>query len=164
MIIPEDFRDGLLVVLFISTAKLSDTVLGNNNAILFNSDYYRMVLFFGVILTVMIVFLNMVFIPIYGINGSAFATFIAVLIYNIIKLMFIKKKLNMLPFTESTFKLSVLLLICILGFYFWDFTFHPIINMTLKSILIGIIYTIAVYRMNISEEVNGIIKRYLKFN
>ena len=164
MIIPEDFRDGLLVVLFISTAKLSDTVLGNNNAILFNSDYYRMVLFFGVILTVMIVFLNMVFIPIYGINGSAFATFIAVLIYNIIKLMFIKKKLNMLPFTESTFKLSVLLLICILGFYFWDFTFHPIINMTLKSILIGIIYTIAIYRMNISEEVTGIIKRYLKLN
>jgi O-antigen/teichoic acid export membrane protein len=164
MIIPEDFRDGLLVVLFISTAKLSDTVLGNNNAILFNSDYYRMVLFFGVILTVMIVVLNMVFIPIYGINGSAFATFIAVLIYNIIKLMFIKKKLNMLPFTESTFKLSVLLLICILGFYFWDFTFHPIINMTLKSILIGIIYTIAVYRMNISEEVTGIIKRYLKLN
>ena len=164
MIIPEDFRDGLLVVLFISTAKLSDTVLGNNNAILFNSDYYRMVLFFGVILTVMIVVLNMVFIPIYGINGSAFATFIAVLIYNIIKLMFIKKKLNMLPFTESTFKLSVLLLICILGFYFWDFTFHPIINMTLKSILIGIIYTIAIYRMNISEEVTGIIKKYLKLN
>lgn len=164
MIIPENFRDGLIVVLLISTAKLSDTVLGNNNAILFNSDYYRMVLFFGVILTVMIVVLNMVFIPIYGINGSAFATFIAVLIYNTIKLMFIKKKLNMLPFTESTFKLSVLLLICILGFYFWDFTFHPIINMTLKSILIGIIYTIAVYRMNISEEVTGIIKRYLKLN
>jgi len=164
MIIPEDFRNGLIVVLLISTAKLSDTVLGNNNAILFNSDYYRMVLFFGVILTVMIVVLNMVFIPIYGINGSAFATFIAVLIYNTIKLMFINKKLNMLPFTESTLKLSVLLLICILGFYFWDFSFHPIINMILKSILIGIVYTFAIYRMDISEEVTGIIKRYLKLN
>lgn len=164
MIIPEDFRNGLIVVLLISTAKLSDTVLGNNNAILFNSDYYRMVLFFGVILTVMIVVLNMIFIPIYGINGSAFATFIAVLFYNIIKLMFIKKKLKMLPFTDGTIKLSVLLVICILVFYFWDFSFHPIINMSLKSILIGIVYTFFIYKMDISEEISGIIKRYLKLN
>ena len=164
MIIPEDFRNGIIVVLLISTAKLSDTVLGNNNAILFNSDYYRMVLFFGVILTVLIVILNMIFIPLYGINGSAFATFIAVLIYNLIKLVFIKKKLNMLPFTESTLKLSVLLVICILGFYFWDFPFHPILNMTLKSILIGFIYTFTIYKMDISEEISGIIKKYLKLN
>ena len=164
MIIPEDFRNGLIVVLLISTAKLSDTVLGNNNAILFNSDYYRMVLFFGIILTVMIVVLNMIFIPIYGINGSAFATFIAVLFYNIIKLVFINKKLKMLPFTDGTIKLSVLLVICILAFYFWDFSFHPIINMSLKSILIGIVYTLFIYKMDISEEISGMIKRYLKLN
>ena len=164
MIIPHEFRNGIIVVLLISTAKLSDTVLGNNNAILFNSDYYRMVLFFGLILTVLIVILNMIFIPIYGINGSAFATFIAVLIYNSIKLLFIKKKLNMLPFTESTLKLSVFLVICILGFYFWDFPFHPILNMISKSALIGIIYTYIIYKMNVSEEISGIIKRYLKLN
>jgi O-antigen/teichoic acid export membrane protein len=118
LIIPHEFRNGLLVVFLISTAKLSDTILGNNNAILFNSDYYRMVLIFGVILTVLVVILNMVFIPLYGINGSAFATFIAILVYNMIKIICVKQKFNMLPFTDSTLKIGLIILISILVFYF----------------------------------------------
>ncbi len=162
MIIPQEFRNGLIVVFLISLSKLSDTVLGNNNAILFNSDYYRMVLFFGVILTVLAVILNMIFIPIYGINGSAFATFIAVMVYNIIKIMFVKQKFKMLPFTPNTLKLSVFILICSLVFYFWDFPFHPIVNMTLKSALITIFYAIVIFRMNISEDISTILKKYLR--
>ena len=162
LIIPLEFRNGLIVVFLISLAKLSDTILGNNNAILFNSDYYRMVLVFGIILTVLTIILNMVFIPIYGINGSAFATFIAILIYNSIKIIFIKKKFRMLPFTENTFKLSVLLIIGTVGFYFWDFGFHPILNMLFKSIIIGSLYTIVIYKMNISDEITLLIKKYLR--
>jgi hypothetical protein len=45
--------------------------LGNNNAIIFNTKYYRAVLFLGVILVFLTVGLNMIFIPIYGILGSA---------------------------------------------------------------------------------------------
>jgi O-antigen/teichoic acid export membrane protein len=164
MIIPNEFRNGLFVVILISAAKLSDTVLGNNNAILFNSDYYRMVLIFGVILMVLTVILNMIFIPIYGINGSAFATFIAILVYNTIKIMFVKQKFNMLPFTDSTLKLSVLIVIFTLGFYFWDFPFHPILNMVLKSVLIGLLYTIVIFRMNISDDISAILKKYLRLN
>jgi len=162
LIIPAEFRNGLFVVFLISSAKLSDVILGNNNAILFNSDYYRMVLVFGVILTVLVVILNMIFIPLYGINGSAFATFIAVLVYNLIKVLFIKQKFNMLPFTESTFKLSVFIIISTLTFYFWDFGFHPILNMVLKSILMVFLYTTVVYKMNYSEDISAILKKYLR--
>ena len=164
MIIPNEFRNGLFVVFLISMAKLSDTILGNNNAILFNSDYYRIVLFFGIILTVLTVILNMIFIPIYGINGSAIATFIAILVYNTIKLVFIKKKFNMLPFTDGTLKLSALIVICTLVFYFWDFSFHPILNITVKSILIGLFYTIVIFKLNISEDISTLIKKYLRLN
>jgi O-antigen/teichoic acid export membrane protein len=164
MIIPQEFRNGLIVVFLISTAKLSDTILGNNNAILFNSDYYRMVLVFGIILTVLVVILNMIFIPLYGINGSAFATFIAILVYNTIKIIFVKQKFNMLPFTDKTLKLSILITICTFGFYFWDFSFHPVLNMALKSVLMGFLYIIVVYRMNISEDISAILKKYLRLN
>jgi O-antigen/teichoic acid export membrane protein len=164
MIIPQEFRNGLIVVFLISTAKLSDTILGNNNAILFNSDYYRMVLVFGIILTVLVVILNMIFIPLYGINGSAFATFIAILVYNTIKIIFVKQKFNMLPFTDKTLKLSILIVICTFGFYFWDFSFHPVLNMALKSVLMGFLYIIVIYRMNISEDISAILKKYLRLN
>ncbi|HIC33039.1 MAG TPA: lipopolysaccharide biosynthesis protein, partial [Flavobacteriaceae bacterium] len=51
--IPENYSEGFLVVLVIGLAKLFDNLLGNNNAILFNSDYYRMVLVFGVLLAIL---------------------------------------------------------------------------------------------------------------
>jgi O-antigen/teichoic acid export membrane protein len=106
----------------------------------------------------------MIFIPLYGINGSAFATFIAILVYNTIKIIFVKQKFNMLPFTDKTLKLSILIVICTFGFYFWDFPFHPVLNMALKSVLMGFLYIIVIYRMNISEDISAILKKYLRLN
>ena len=160
-ILPEEFTGGLFVVLIVSAAKLYDNFLGNNNAILFNSDYYKMVLLFGVLLAVMATILNFVFIPIYGIEGSAFATFLAIAIYNTIKVLFVKQKLNMQPFSSSSLKIFLLLIVLSLGLYFWEFPFHAIINIILKSILVGILYFTMIYRLNISEDITIQIKKYL---
>ena len=161
-ILPEKFTGGLFVVIIVSIAKLYDNSLGNNNAILFNSDYYRMVLFFGVLLAVMAILLNAVFIPIYGIEGSAFATFLAVFIYNTIKIVFVKRKFNMLPFTLGSVKILGTLMLLSLVFYFWDFPFHPVINIVLKSGFFGFIYIILIYKLNISDDISNQIKKYLR--
>ena len=149
-------------MLLVSLAKLYDNSLGNNNAILFNSDYYKMVLFFGVLLAVLAIVLNFIFIPIYGIEGSAFATFLAVVVYNTIKIVFVKQKLNVQPFSISTLKIVLLLLVIILAMYFWEFPFHPVVNIALKSIIVLIVYFILVLKMNISEDISMQIKKYLK--
>jgi len=162
-ILPEKFTGGLFVVLIVSLAKLYDNSLGNNNAILFNSDYYRMVLFFGVLLALMAIVLNAVFIPVYGIEGSAFATFLAVFIYNTIKIIFVKRKFNMLPFTIGSAKVILTLIVLSLAFYFWGFPFHPVMNIILKSGLIGLIYFVLIYKLNVSEDISEQIKKYLKF-
>jgi O-antigen/teichoic acid export membrane protein len=162
VIIPEKFSGGLYVVFLISAAKLYDNILGNNNAILFNSDYYRVVLFFGVLLAVLAVILNMIFIPLYGIEGSALATFFAIFIYNTIKIVFVKKKFKMLPFTSNSLKVGLLIIICIAGFYFWDFNFHPILNIAFKSLLVLIVYGFVIVKLNISEDIKELVNRYLK--
>lgn len=162
-LLPEKFTGGLFVVIIVGLAKLYDNLLGNNNAIIFNSDYYRIVLFFGVLLAILAVVFNMIFIPIYGINGSAFATFLAITIYNTLKLVFVKLKLNMHPFSTETLKILVLLLVLGFGLYYFDFNFHPIINIVLKSIGITFVYLIAVYKFNLSEDINQQLKKYLPF-
>ncbi|ULC58311.1 polysaccharide biosynthesis C-terminal domain-containing protein [Flaviramulus sp. BrNp1-15] len=162
-IIPSEFSGGLFVVLIISLSKLYDTALGSNNAILFNSDYYRMVLVLGVILVVLIVLLNMYFIPLFGINGSAIATFLAIFIYNSIKLFFVYKKFKIFPFTINSIKIGALILVCILLFYFWDFPFNPFVNIALKSILMTALYAFVVLKYNFSEDISLLVKRYLKF-
>ncbi|WP_053992484.1 lipopolysaccharide biosynthesis protein [Mangrovimonas sp. TPBH4] len=161
LIIPKEFREGLLVVFLISTAKLYDNVMGNNNAILFNSDYYRMVLFFGVLLTILIVLLNLAFIPKYGMNGAAIATFIAIFIYNSIKIYFVKLKFGMWPLTKGSLVLSFLIILGFGVFYFWDFPFHPLINMALKSLLIVLGYGLMVFKLHISEDINSVLKKFL---
>jgi O-antigen/teichoic acid export membrane protein len=161
-ILPKEFTGGLFVVLIVSLAKLSDNSLGNNNAILFNSDYYRMVLFFGVLLAIMAIALNAIFIPIYGIEGSAFATFLAVFIYNTIKIVFVKMKFNIQPFSLASIKIVVILIVLSVGFYFWDFPFHPIINIALKSIIIGLLYFSLSYKLNVSEDISSQIRKYLR--
>jgi len=161
-IIPQEYSGGLLVVFLIGLVKLYDNLLGNNNAILFNSNYYRMVLAFGVVLTIMTVILNLIFIPIYGINGAAFATFIAVVLYNTAKLLFVNYKFNMHPFTTATTKTFVLILILISAFYFWEFPFHPLLNIALKSIIVSLLYLVSVYMFELSDEISKVIKKYLK--
>ncbi len=161
-LIPDKFSDGLIVVFWISVAKLYDNLMGCNNVVLFNSDYYRVVLLFGVILTILTIFLNMLFIPLYGINGSAFATFLAISIYNTIKIYFVKKKFNMMPFNSDTGKVFILIFISILIFYFWEFPFHPIVNIGLKSFLIAAFYVMIILKLNVSEDISIVIKKYMK--
>ncbi|XCF05141.1 lipopolysaccharide biosynthesis protein [Tamlana crocina] len=161
-IIPEEFSVGLFVVFIISLSKLYDSLLGSNNAILFNSDYYRMVLVLGVALVILMVLLNMVFIPKLGINGAGLATFLAVFLYNSVKLYFVYRKFKIFPFTRFTLKIAGLILFNILLFYFWEFPFHPVVNIALKSALITAVYAFVVLKFDFSEDITALIKRYIK--
>lgn len=158
-IIDEEYRMGLYVVLLISTSKLYDSLLGSNNAILFNSDYYRVVLILGVFLVICMIFLNIALIPIFGLNGAALATVLAVFLYNTLKLVFVYKVFKITPFTSNTLKVALLILLVALAGCFWDFSFHPILNIILKSILIITVFCLAIYRFNLSEDLNGLIKK-----
>ena len=161
-LINENYADGLLIVFVIGVSKLIDSLLGNNNAILFNSDYYRMVLVLGILLAVLTIVLNMLFIPLYGINGAAAATFLAVLLYNLAKIWFVNSKFKMQPFTLNTSKVLMLIIVSLGVFYFWDFGFHPIINITAKSLLITLFYGITIYSLNFSDDITAIINKLLK--
>ncbi|MFV0570886.1 MAG: lipopolysaccharide biosynthesis protein [Xanthomarina gelatinilytica] len=163
-LINESYVDGLIVVFIIGLTKLSDSLLGNNNAILFNSDYYRMVLVLGVFLAVLTIVLNMVFIPLYGINGAAFATFIAILIYNISKILFVYFKFKILPFSANTIKVVLLLLVCLGVFYFWDFKFHSVLNIALKSLLISMFYGYVVYALHLSDDISILFNKIFRRN
>ena len=74
-LIPEAYRGGFIVVLLIGLTKVFDALLGNNNAILYNSDYYKTLLLMGVLLAAVTILLNLWLIPAYGLNGAAMASF-----------------------------------------------------------------------------------------
>ena len=160
-LIPGEYEGGIGVVFIIGLTKFYDVILGNNNAIILNTKYYRTVLLFGLLLVFMMIGLNMLLIPPYGILGAAWATLISVMVYNTIKLLFVVKKMNLFPFTVNTLKSFGTISIVFLVFYFWDFTFHPLINIILKSVLITLLYVFINYKLVISVEINDFIDKYL---
>lgn len=157
-LIPETYQAGVQIVFLISLVKLYDSFLGNNISILFNSNYYHFVLYSGVALAVVAFLLNIWLIPIYGIYGAAYATFTTFFMYNTIKLIFVYSKFKMHPFSSKTLLVFMIIMVFLTAFYFWDFTFNPILNIILKSIIIGISYVFLVFILRLSDDVTNLIK------
>lgn len=156
-LIPKDYSGGIWVVFMIGLSKFYDVLLGNNNSIIVNTKYYRTVLLFGIATVVLMIVLNMIFIPLYGIEGAALATLITVACYNTVKLFFVVKKMNLFPFTKKTLHSLLIIALCFILFYFWDFPFHSVLNILLKSILLSALYLYLNYRFTISQEINDFV-------
>lgn len=158
-LIPEEYELFIWVVLLIGLSKLFDNFLGNNNSILFSSDYYRLILYIGIGVGILAYIMNIICIPVFGVMGAAIATFISVFSYNIAKLWIVNIKFNMHPFSNKTLLIVVLIIVFVVGFYFWDFGFHPIVNIILKSGLIGVFYIGLLYLFRVSDDINTIVKK-----
>tara|TARA_R110002050_G_scaffold16019_2_gene49026 strand:+ start:126449 stop:127912 length:1464 start_codon:yes stop_codon:yes gene_type:complete len=162
LLLPKEYGNGFGIVFLIGLAKVYDAILGNNNAILYNSDYYKTLLVMGVFLAFMTIIFNLWLIPAYGLLGAAIASFSALFIYNTVKLIFVKIRFGILPFTIEMFMTMGVLVLLSFGFYFIEFSFHPILNIIIKSVLIGFIYLWILFRFKLSEDVYGVISKYLK--
>jgi len=155
----KDYNTGLGVLIIISVVKLSDALVGFSNAVLLNSPYYRTVLFLGVFLVIGTVLMNMWLIPLYGINGAGFATLLAFTSYNLLKSGFVYHKYSLQPFYKETLQTTFFGLVVIGGFFFWDFSFHPLVNIGLKSLLIGGMSVFFLLKYKVSEELTRLINK-----
>ncbi|NYJ28861.1 lipopolysaccharide biosynthesis protein [Allomuricauda sp. ARW1Y1] len=164
LMLPENYRNGFTIVFLIGLAKVMDSLLGNINSILYNSQYYKTVLVFGVCLAALTIFLNYLLIPKWGLEGAAAASFISIFIFNTVKVVFVKMKFGILPFTSATFKVFATLVLLAVLFDLVQFQFHPILNIAFKSFLVVLMYVGILYRFNISEDVTGFLSKWLKKN
>jgi O-antigen/teichoic acid export membrane protein len=161
-LIPNEYSTGLFVVLLISVSKLFDNLLGINNAILYNSEYYKWTVVLGVLLAILTITLNVIFIPEYGINGAAVATFISLFLYSLAKIIVVNIKFKMHPFSSETLKVFFVLGLFYPLFYLWDFQFHPLINIGLKSSIFSLAYFILIYKGRISDDINSLFDAVVK--
>ncbi|MBJ2176438.1 polysaccharide biosynthesis C-terminal domain-containing protein [Aureibaculum sp. A20] len=157
-----EYAVGGMIVLMISISEMYKLALGTNGAILTNSDHYRVFFYFSIAMALSVIFLNKWLIVILGIDGAALATLIVVLVFSTIKIIYIQVKMNMQPFTNKTIVILIVILVLFFAFYFIDLPFHAMVNMIIKSITVTVIYTLTVYKFRISEDVNGLINKYIQ--
>lgn len=161
LVVGSGYAVGLHVVLLIGLAQLLDNSLGINNAIIYNSEYYYLVLVIGAIVIFLAIVLNILLIPRLGINGAGIATLIVTLGYSLAKLIIVQLKFNIQPFTIESIKTMGVIVILFVTFYFWDFPFHPILAIGAKGIILSSIYLILSYKLKLSLDINNAMDRVL---
>lgn len=155
------FTKGIWIVFIISVAKLIELAMGTGNAILVNSKYYKIFFYLALAMALSVILLNNWLIELIGINGAALATLIVVVVYSFIKIMYVKAKLKIQPFTLNTVKIAIIVFIIFFAFYFWNFSFHPIINIALKCLIISVLYVLLIKKLKISEDINSLFNNYM---
>ena len=161
-LLPQEYSGGKWVVLMISGAKLYKMYLGINGEIIMNSKYYKMLLPLAIGMALSVILLNDWLIDLYSTDGAAISTLVVILFFSTIKLWYVKRKFSITPYSKKTGQLIVLILLVFVSFYFWNFQFHPIVNIILKTVLISVIYLFTVIKLEISLDINKLLSRLIK--
>ncbi len=156
-LLPAKFQGGKWVVFYISIAQLFNMITGINGTIIVNSKYYRYDLYTNIILVLTTVIANYFLILKYGIDGAAMATAISISLFNFIRLILIKVKMNMHPFSLQTIKTILLLFVMFFTLDFLPNSSYAFVDIIWKSIVVFILFISAVMYFKLSEDINEVI-------
>jgi O-antigen/teichoic acid export membrane protein len=104
----EVFQAGSLVVIWVGLAKLFDMAFGPNSEIIVLSRYYWFNMVTLILLAVTVILSNYILIPVYGLTGAAYATALSLILFNIIKWIFVLVKLGLQPFSPAFIKVVII--------------------------------------------------------
>lgn len=169
-LLPPVYAEGRNVILFISAGYLIDMGTGINYIIMITSKYYRFDGYFTIIVLLLTILANYLLIPVYGITGSAIASAITITVYNIMRWVFLYLKFKMQPFDMNTLKIIVIAAIAFLPGYFipqFPACFHShimntIIDIAIRSSIVGGIFILLILKTESSPEINNKIRKNLK--
>ena len=137
--------EAFIVFVFLGLGKLVDMFTSLNTHIIMYSNKYKYNLYFLSFQAILNLVLNYFLITAYGIVGAAIATFISLVLYNILKYIYILSVFKIGFYSEKLIKI-IITGVLILSIYFIlpDFS-SPLLNLFYKSGSAIIIYAFAVF-------------------
>ncbi len=145
---------GQYVVLLIGLARVIDMTTGVNGSIIGYSRYYRFNLLALLVLSFSNVFINYALIPVYGITGAAIATAISIVLFNLIKFVFIWITFGMQPIRWSYL---IVLGLAALAYFLPDqlpSTGIPLVNIVINSVLAALIFVGPLLHFKLVPDIN----------
>ncbi|MCB0698900.1 MAG: polysaccharide biosynthesis C-terminal domain-containing protein, partial [Chitinophagaceae bacterium] len=101
-ILAEGYESVKPLVLILMLGRLVDMASGLNNELISISRYYKFNFRASALLLIMVFVLDRMYIPIYGIYGAAWVATISLAAFNIAKMIFLYRKMNLHPFTKGS--------------------------------------------------------------
>jgi O-antigen/teichoic acid export membrane protein len=140
------------VVFFIALGKLIDVAFSVNSEILVFSKFYRSNLFLTIAMSILIIGANYWLIPIFGIEGAAIGSAAVMLLFNLIKYLYLKVKIQVDPFSEQTWKIVLIGLTATSVMFLTFPDLNPFFSLIIKSMGIVFLYGLGSYLMGVGKE------------
>jgi O-antigen/teichoic acid export membrane protein len=156
-ILPAEYIAGKWVVIWIALSNLVRMSGGAVDGIIAYSKYYRYnSLLIGVLLVSTIGFI-VILIKDYGLNGVAFATFSGVVIFNIIRIIFVYRKFGMMPYKLSH---AIILLFGVAAgglAYIIPENENLMLDIAIRGSVLVLIFAFLIYISKVSKDTNKLI-------
>lgn len=154
---PEVFESGLEIFVVIGIAKMIDMATSLNSQTLNYSQYYAYNLYFVIITAIANLFFTIYFTKYYGIVGTSYAILFSIVLYNALKSIILKIKLNLNPFSKSTFLILLILILQIVLVNLLKINFNPLINIVIKSIVVVFSFIFLTWIFKPSDDIDDLI-------
>lgn len=161
-ILPEKYVSAYPVVIILMLGRTINMLTGLNNEMISISNYYRFNFYFAFLLIVLIILLNYLLIPKYGINGAAWGSTIAMGAYNIIKMIFLWKKFQLSPLTKGSIPVIIAAAVAIIPGLYLPFIYHPVVDTLIRSLIVVAVYIPMLYWLKPSQDFNQYVNNLLK--
>jgi O-antigen/teichoic acid export membrane protein len=163
IILGPEYEAGKWVIFFIGVAYLIDMATGANNLIIAYSRYYRMALWFLLVLVIMVILGMYLLVPLMGISGAAVSIALAFFVNNLIRFIFLYLKFGLQPFSSRFLLVFAAFIPAYLaGFYIprLSLVLDILARGTTFAILFSVIVVVLVISEDINSTLNSIMKKY----
>ncbi len=157
-ILPKGYEDLKPIVLIMMIGRMVDMSTGLNTEVTSISKYYKFNFRISIVLLVALVGFCIMLIPQYGIYGAAWGTTIALVLFNLAKMIFLWVKMRLQPFTSRSMLVIVAGAITFLAGYYMPYVMNPIADTFVRSLLIVVLYTGLLIWLKPSADLNQYLK------
>ncbi|EIM78861.1 polysaccharide biosynthesis protein [Nitritalea halalkaliphila LW7] len=150
----EVYQAGKWVVFWIGCAKLIDGLFSFNGEIIVYSKYYRFNLVATLLMSVAVIGFNLLLIPVHGVSGAAFASFLAMVGFNLLKAWFLYTKMRLHPFSiRQLYLLAISLLALTPHLFLKGLELAPWGTILLQGTVAAFIYGIGIWRIGFGQRI-----------
>lgn len=161
--IPPEYSLARYSFFLLCIGRYADMITGLNGIITITSKKYKYDLYFLLFLVILTIVLNIIFIPMYGITGAALAAMASLVIYNLLRVLFVWYNFRMQPFTRNCLWVLLITVGTFIIVHFIPFVINKYISICINSAVVITVYMGFILYFKFSPEINNMAYKYTRW-